>query len=78
MKKAIIFCIIYLSLILFLSGCSPKADNPKSLPSRATNIVKLGNNWVTFDLDDSTFLYHKSIPFFKYRSFESITQLRDE
>lgn len=60
---------IILSLILG-TGCqhvsynANNSDTERILPEHATNIVDLGNNWITFDIvlrgKKRCFLYHKA------------------
>lgn len=76
-----------LSILILSCSCvhSGLTDDRKSeqaaLPRNTKNIVDLGNNWVTFDLDiegkTRCFIYHKSYEGFGEISygFEAISEL---
>ena len=76
MKKLICMFIGFLVLITVIA-CEHQAvdseDFKSCLPSNSTNITYIGNGWVTFDLNERAFIYHRSVD--GYRAFECISEV---
>lgn len=71
MRQTIIFNLIVYFIIFLLIGCSSlkKEDVSHILPHNATNITELGNGWIYFDLNETTYLYYRDF-------FERVTIIK--
>ncbi|MHA2279670.1 MAG: hypothetical protein ACXAC5_02085 [Promethearchaeota archaeon] len=48
-------------MVALISGCeTKKSSDPASLPTDAIKVVDKGNGWITFELDGTKYLYHRS------------------
>lgn len=66
--------LIFMLFMMCLYACGSTSHKVSNLPTNAKNVRRVGNGWVTFELDERTFLYHRANTV--YGKYEAITQIK--